>query len=99
VVWISAPRERGVTVDEAGGDRERVDSLLLEEADDRLAGLVDVAGLDRLICKGRCAGDGAVEVVGVGSAEGRDGEAGLGEAGGELGVSVDDGADGWELAV
>ena len=30
---------------------------------------------------------------------GGDGEAGLGEAGGELGVGVDDGADGWEFAV
>ena len=43
--------------------------------------------------------DGAVEVVGVGGAEGGDGEAGLGEAGGELGVGVDDRADGGELAV
>jgi len=40
-----------------------------------------------------------VEVVGVGGAEGGYGEAGLGEAGGELGVGVDDAADGGELAV
>ena len=35
----------------------------------------------------------------MGGAERGDGEAGLGEAGGELGVGVDDGADGGELAV
>ena len=98
-VGVAAPAEGCVAVDEAGGDGEGVDSLLLEEGDDGLTGLVDVAAGDGFVGEGRGTGDGAVEVVGVGGAEGRDGEAGLGEAGGELGVGVDDGADGGELAV
>ena len=99
VVGVGAPAEGGVAVDEAGGDGEGVDVVLLEVVDDGEAGLVDVAAGDGFVGEGRGAGDGAVEVVGVGGAEGRDGEAGLGEAGGELGVGVDDGADGGELAV
>ncbi len=98
-VGVAAPAKGGVAVDEAGGDGERVDSLLLEEGDDGLAGLVDVAGLNRLVGQRWCARYRAVEVVGVGGAEGWDGEAGLGEAGGELRVSVDNGTDGRELSV
>ena len=67
--------------------------------DDGEAGLVDVAVAASFVGEGLGAGDGAVEVVGVGGAEGGDGEAGLGEAGGVLGVSVDDGADGEEVAI
>ena len=40
-----------------------------------------------------------MKVVGVGCAECGNGEAGLGEGGGELGVGVDDGADLGELAI
>jgi len=98
-VGVAAPGEGRVAVDEAGGNGERVDSLLLEEADDGEAGFVDVAAADGFVGERRGAGDGAVEVVGVGGAEWWDGEASLGEAGGELGVGVDDGADGGELAV
>jgi len=98
-VGVASPGEGGVAVDEAGGNGERVDSLLLEEADDGEAGFVDVAAADGFVGERRGAGDGAVEVVGVGGAEWWDGEASLGEAGGELGVGVDDGADGGELAV
>jgi hypothetical protein len=98
-VGVTAPAEGGVAVDEAGWDGDGVDSMLLEVIDDGEAGLVDVAAGDGFIVQGCGAGDGAVEVVGVGGAEGWDGEAGLGEAGGELGVGVDDGADGGELAV
>jgi hypothetical protein len=99
MVGVGAPAEGGVAVDEAGGDGEGVDIVLLEVVDDGEAGLVDVAAGDGFVVQGRGAGDGAVEVVCVGGAEGRDGESGLGEAGGELGVSVDDGADGGEFAV
>ncbi len=99
VVGVSAPGEGGVAVDEAGGDGEGVDVVLLEVLDDGESGLVDVAAADGLVGEGWGAGDGTVEVVGVGGAEGRDGQAGLGEGGGELGVGVDDGADGEELAV
>ena len=67
--------------------------------DDGEAGLVDVAAADGLIREWRGARDGAVEVVGVCGAEGGDGHAGLGEGSGVLGVGVDDGADGRELAV
>ena len=98
-VGSAAPAEGGVAVDEARRDGERVDSVLRKVVDDGEAGLVDVAAGDGFIVQGRGAGDGAVEVVGVGGAERRDGEAGLGEAGGELGVGVDDSADGEELAV
>ncbi len=70
-----------------------------EAADDGEAGFVDVAAADGVVREGVGAGDGAVEVVGVGGAEGRDGEAGLGEGGGVLRVGVDDGADGREFAV
>lgn len=98
-VRVAAPAEGGVAVDEAGRDGERVDSLLLEKADDGLAGLVDVASGNGVVGERWGAGDRAVEVVGVGGAEWGNGEAGLGEAGGELGVSVDDSADGRELAV
>lgn len=73
--------------------------MLLEVVDDGEAGLVDVAVGDGLVVQGRGAGDGTVEVVGVGGAERRNGEAGLGEAGGELGVSMDDGANSGELAI
>ena len=55
---------------------------------------MDVAAADGFVGEGWGAGDGAVEVVGVGGAERGDGEAGLGEAGGELRVSVDYGSDG-----
>ena len=48
---------------------------------------------------GAVTGDGTVEVVGVGGAEGGDVHAGLGPGGGVLGVGVDDGADGRELAI
>jgi hypothetical protein len=96
---VGSPAEGGVAVDEAGGDGLGVDSVLLEVVYDGEAGLVDVAARDGLIVQGRSTGDCPVEVVGVGGAEGWDGEAGLGEAGGELGVGVDDGADGGELAV
>ena len=99
VVGVLTPAEGGVAVDEAGGDGEGVDAVELEVVDDGEAGLVDVAAADGFVGEGLGAGDGAVEVVGVGGAEGGDGEAGLGEAGGELGVGVDDGADGWEFAV
>ena len=70
-----------------------------EEVDDGEAGFVDVAAADGVVGEGLGAGDGAVEVVGVSGAEGGDGQASLGEGGGELGVGVDDGADGGELAV
>lgn len=70
-----------------------------EAADDGKAGLMDVAAADGDVGEWVCAGDGAVEVVGVGGAEGGDGHAGLSEGGGVLGVGVDDGTDGWELAV
>ena len=43
VVWVGAPAEGGVAVDQAGGDGEGVDSLLPEVVDDGEAGLVDVA--------------------------------------------------------
>jgi hypothetical protein len=98
-VGVTAPGEGGVAIDEAGGYGQWVDVVLLKVRDDGLAGLVDVAAADGFVGEGLGAGDGAVEVVGVGRAEGRDGKAGLGEAGGELGVGVDDGADGEELAV
>lgn len=45
----ASPAERGVGVDEAGGNGERIDSLLLEVVDDGEAGFVDVAVLNRLI--------------------------------------------------
>lgn len=77
---------------EAGGEAA-------EAADDGEAGLVNVAAGDGLVGERLGAGDGAVEVVGVGGAEGGDGEAGLGEGGGELGVGMDDGADLGELAI
>jgi hypothetical protein len=99
VVGVLAPGEGSVAGDQAGGDGERVDAVELEVVDDGEAGLVDVAAGDRLIRQRLSTGDSPVEVVGVGGAEGGDGEAGLGEAGGELGVGVDDGADGGELAV
>jgi hypothetical protein len=98
-VGVAAPDEWGVAVDEAGGDGEGVDAVELEVVDDGEAGLVDVAALDGVVGEGLGAWDGAVEVVGVGGAEGGDGEAGLGEAGGVLGVGVDYGADGGELAL
>ena len=72
---------------------------MVEALDDGEAGLVDVAAADGLVREWGCDGDGAVEVVGVRGAERRDREAGLREAGGELGVRVHDGADGGELAV
>src|SRR5882757_2276412 len=71
----------------------------MEVIDYGQAGLVDVAAGYGFIVQWCGAWDSAVDVVGVGGAQGWDGEAGLGEAGGELGVSVDDGADGGELAV
>jgi len=98
-VGRGTPAEGGMAVDEAGGDGEVIDSLLLEEANDGLASFVDIAVLNRLIGEWWCDRDGAVEVVGVGGAEGWNGESCLGEAGGELGVGVDDGADGGEFAV
>ena len=81
----------------ARGSRRRDGSA--EAGDDGEAGFVDIAAVDGFVGEGSGAGDGAVEIVGVRGAEGGDGEAGLGEAGGELGVGVDDGADGGELAV
>jgi len=60
---------------------------------------VDVAAGDCVVGEGRGTWDRSVEIVGVGGTERGDGEPGLGEAGGELGVGVDDAADGWELAV
>jgi len=98
-VGVGSPAEGGVAVDEAGGDGDGVDAVLPEVSDYGEAGLVDVAAGDGFIVQGRGAWDGAVEVVGVGGAEGWDGQAGLGEAGGELGVGVDDAADGGKLAV
>src|SRR5579862_6656007 len=99
VVRGASPGEGGVAVDEAGGDGKRVDFALFEVMDDGCAGLVDVAASDGFVGEGWGAGDGAVEVVGVGGAERRDGETGLGEAGGELGVGVDYGSDGGKFAV
>ena len=95
----AAPGEGGVAVDEAGGDGQGVDFVLLEVIDDGYAGFVDVAAADGFVGERRGAGDRPVELVGVGGAERGDGEAGLGEAGGELRVSVDDGADGREFSV
>ena len=99
LVRCASPDERGVAVDETGGDGERVDFLLSESGGRWRVRSHGHSGRRWLRREGRCARDGAVEVVGVGGAEGRDGEAGLSEAGGELGVSVDDGADGGELPV
>ena len=95
----AAPDKRGVAIDEAGGDGEGIDFVLTKVVDDGTAGLMDVAAGDGLVIERCGAWDRAVEVVGVGGAERGDGEAGLGEAGGELRVGVDDGADGEELAV
>jgi len=99
VVRRASPAEGSMAVDEAGGHGLGVDFVLMEMIDDGEAGLVDVAAGDGFVMQGRCAWDCSVEVVGVGGAERWDGEAGLGEAGGVLGVGVDDGADGGELAV
>jgi hypothetical protein len=99
VVGVFAPAEGSVSGYENGGDGEGVDFMLLEVVDDGEAGLVDVTAIDGFGGEFGGAGDGAVEVVSVGGAEGGDGDAGLGEAGGVLGVGVDDGADGEELAV
>ncbi len=99
VVGVFAPAEGGVAGDEDGRDGEGVDGVLLEVADDGEAGLVDVASVDGFGGEFGGAGDGTVEVVGVGGAEGGDGDAGLGEAGGVLGVGVDYGADGEELTI
>ena len=97
----SAPGEGGVAADEDGGDFEGVDGGrdVQEAAGDLLAGVEDVVAGDLFV--GEVAGDGdrAVEVVGVGGAEGGDGLAGLGPGGGEGGVGVDDGSDGREGAV
>src|SRR5436305_1569339 len=98
-VGVGAPAEGGVAVDEAGGDGGGVDFVLLEVVDYREAGFVDVAAGDGFVVQGRGAGDLSVEIVGVSGAERWDGQAGLGEAGGELGVGVDDAADGGELAI
>ena len=103
VVRGAAPGEGRVAGDEAGGNGEGIDggfvAMGAEALDDGEAGLVDVAAADGLVGEWSGDGDGAVEVVGVRGAERRDGEAGLREAGGELGVRVHDGADGGELAV
>jgi len=98
-VRVASPAERGVAVDETGGDGQGIDSLETEAVDDGYAGFVNVAADDGFVAQGLSTRDWPVEVVGVGGAERGDGQAGLGEAGGELGVSVDDGADGGELAV
>lgn len=99
---VSAEGEGAAAIDLGAGygdDLEGGGAETAKAADDGEAGLVDVASADGGVRKGFSAGDGAVEVVGVGGAEGGDGEAGLGEGGGELGVGVDDGADRWELAI
>jgi hypothetical protein len=82
-----------------GGGVDGRAGVWMKEADDGEAGLVDVAAGDGRVVHGLGTGDGTVEVVGMGGAEGGDGKAGLGEGGGELGVGVDDGADRGELAV
>ena len=99
IVWVASPCERGMAVDEAGRDGQRVDFVLFEVVDDSYACLVDVAAVNGFVGEWWRAGDWAVEVVGVGSAERGDGEAGLGETGCKLGVRVDDGSDGRECAV
>ena len=98
-VGVSAPDEGGVAVDQAGGDCQGVDFVLVEVRDNGQACLVNVPAADGFVGERFGAWDGAIEVVGVGGAQGWNGEAGLGEAGGELGVGVDDGADGGEFSV
>ena len=82
----------GLGLDGAGGGGT-------EEVDDGEAGLMHVAAADGVVRERFGTGNRAVEVVRVCGAEGGDGEAGLGEGGRELGVGVDDGADGGELAI
>jgi len=92
-----APAKGRVTGDEHGGNCKRVDSS--EAFDDGKTGFMHVAPTDCLVGEGCGNGHGAVEVVGVGGAECGNGHASLGEAGRELGVSMDDGTDGGELAI
>jgi hypothetical protein len=94
-----APGKGGVPVNEAGGNGEGVDIVPLEVVDDGYACLVDVAAVDGIVGEGLGARDRTVEVVGVSGAEGGYMQAGLGKAGGKLGVGVNDGSDGGEPAV
>jgi hypothetical protein len=97
LIRSGTPAEGGVSGDEDGGNCGWVQPG--EALDDGDPGLVDVASGDGLV--GERLGDRnfAVKVVCVGGSEGGDGQARLREAGGVLGVGVDDCADGGELAI
>lgn len=99
IVRVASPGEGGVAVNETCRDGERVDFVLVEVVDDGYSRFVDVAAVDGFVGERLGAGDGPVKVVGVGGAQGGNGETGLGEAGGELRVSMNDGSDGGELTV
>ena len=62
------PAERGVAVDEAGGDGEGVDSFEAEAVNDGYAGFVDVAAGDGFIVQRLSTRDWPMEVIGVGGA-------------------------------
>ena len=94
-----SPGERRVAGAEDAGNFERIEIVPAEVAHDDGASVELVAGGDFLWCELFGAGDGAVEIVGVGGAEAGDGAAGLRPCGGELGVGVDDAAYGGEFSI
>ena len=75
---VFAPGKRGVAGDKDAGDCNGVEGLGTEAADDYGAGIADVGLGDFGGGEGCGDGDGAMEVVGVGGAEARNGPAGLG---------------------
>ena len=95
----AAPDEGGVAGDEDGGHIVGVEGGGAETFDDDFAGVEFVVGGNFGGGELAGAGDGAVEVVGVGGAEAGDFAVGLGEGGGVEGVGVDDAADVGEVLV
>ena len=88
---VCTPCERAMAVDEHGGDVVR--GLILKRLDDDGAGLLFISAADLLRRHFARAGNFAVEIIAVRSAERRDAAAGLAEHGRPAAMRVDNAAD------
>ena len=94
-----APREGSVAGDKDTWNRDGIELVTVETADNDGAGVANVSRSNLFGCEGLGNRNRAVEVVGMRGAKAGDGPAGLSPGSGKLRMGVDDAADLGELAI